>query len=44
VNGITEITDFLKTTSELKPFPIKVLRPSEPEQRSEIPSEAGKSE
>jgi hypothetical protein len=37
VKGITEITDFLKTTSELKPFPIKVLKPAEPQQRSEIP-------
>jgi hypothetical protein len=44
VTGITEITDFLKTTSELKPFPIKVLKPSEPAQRSKIPSEPGKSE
>jgi hypothetical protein len=44
VKGITEITDFLKTTSELKPFPIEVLKSSEPEQRSEIPSRAAKPE
>lgn len=39
VKGIAEITDFLKTTSELKPYPIKLLPPTEPEQRSEIRSE-----
>jgi hypothetical protein len=33
VKGITEITDFLKTTSEIKPFPIKVVTPPHPPQQ-----------
>jgi hypothetical protein len=39
VTGIDEITDFLKGTSELKPYPIKVLHPPVPQQRSEIRSD-----